>query len=158
MAEKITNMEEIERLYQDGTISRATYYRARKRGYVVLDYHKPHKSEEEVKFSPEIFWAEFMELRGEYLAIASNAIARYDVWGAVTPDELVDEGAIYLIDRGIMPRQGFAHFKSYVRSLIRGKGKKVPFSLNNNLSYTEVESEDEGGLTTYLHQHGHQIW
>ena len=157
MAEKITDAKEIERLYRDGTISRATYYRGKKRGFVVVDYHKPHKAENE-EFSPKKFWAEFLEVRGEYLLIAANAIKRYEVGDRVSPDELIDEGAIYLIERGIMPKNGYAHFKSYVRSLIRGKGKKVPFSLDSlTFNYTESESEDEGGFAAYLHQHGHQI-
>ena len=157
MARKVTDINEMKKLYQDGIISKATYYRGKKRGWVVVDYHKPH-SVEAVEFSPERFWAEFIELRGKYLAIAKNAINRYEVWDRVFPDELVDEGAIYLVERGIMPQQGFAHFKSYVRSLIRGKGKKVPYSLDNkHFSYTEVESEEEGAWTAYFNAHGHKI-
>jgi len=154
--EKIESMEEIERLYKEKKISRATYYRARKRGYVVVDYHKPHKVEK-VEFSPEKFWTEFLEVNEKYVAMAKNVIATYDAWGVTTPHELVDEGLLYLIDRGIMPKKGYAHFKSYVRSLLRGRGKKVPFSLKNDLSYTEVEDEHEGALTTYLRAHGRKI-
>ena len=41
--EKITDMERIEALYKERKISRSTFWRAKKRGYIVLYYHDTQK-------------------------------------------------------------------------------------------------------------------
>ena len=46
MREKITDLEKIEALYKEGKISRSTFWRAKKRGYIVLNYHTPSKMSE----------------------------------------------------------------------------------------------------------------
>ena len=37
--EKITDLKKIEELYKSGKISRSTFWRAKKRGYIVYHYH-----------------------------------------------------------------------------------------------------------------------
>jgi len=39
MRERIEDLEKIEELYKSGKISRSTWWRAKKRGYIVLNYH-----------------------------------------------------------------------------------------------------------------------
>jgi len=159
MAKKITNPEEIKALYKEGKISKATYYRGLKKGYVVLGYHVPHKKN---KLSPDEFWAEFLKHYNTYEGIAKKAISLYEAWGQTCPQELVNEGALYLLERGIHPADGWAEFKSYVRGLIRGRSKKAPFSIkekNNHLSYTEVETnKDEDTYVRYLQAHLRELW
>ena len=154
--EKIFDKEKMKTLYKEGRISKATYYRGLKKGYVVLDYHKPHKKQ---KINPDEFWVDFIKFYNKYEAIAKKAIASYELWGVTSPEELINEGAIYLLEKGISPSKGWAEFKSYVRSLLRGKGKKVPFSLKEkSLSYTERESNKDGDTyVRYLQQHLHLI-
>jgi len=43
MREKITDLKRIEVLYKEGKISRSTFWRAKKRGYIILNYHSPSK-------------------------------------------------------------------------------------------------------------------
>ena len=40
---KITDLDEIKKLYEDGEISRSTFWRARKRGYIIMNYHSKQK-------------------------------------------------------------------------------------------------------------------
>ena len=41
--EKITDMNKIAELFLEGKISRSTFWRARKRGYIILNYHSVQK-------------------------------------------------------------------------------------------------------------------
>jgi len=43
MREKITDLEKIKALYKEGKISHSTFWRAKKRGYIILNYHSPSK-------------------------------------------------------------------------------------------------------------------
>ena len=140
--EKIINKEKIKALYKEGKISKASYYRGLKRGYVILDYHKPHKKN---KIDPQEFWGEFMKFYEKFKAIAKKAIATYEAWDIIEPHDLVSEGALYLLDRGIHPAHGWAEFKTYIRGIIRGKSKNTPYNIKkSSLPYTEVETNKDG--------------
>ena len=41
--EKITDLKKIEELYKSGKISRSTFWRAKKRGYIIFHYHSKQK-------------------------------------------------------------------------------------------------------------------
>ena len=43
---KITDEKKIEALYREGKISKTTFWRAKKRGWIAIDYHKKNKLSE----------------------------------------------------------------------------------------------------------------
>ena len=53
--EKITDMERIKALYKEGKISRSTFWRARKRGYIILNYHSTQKLSDYVLSKQEMY-------------------------------------------------------------------------------------------------------
>lgn len=135
--QKITDMAKIKELYESGKISRATYFRGKKRGYICLDYNKPHKSGNK-NFRVEEFWDEWLDVMADY-----RKICHKQIFGSKKTffniDEALNEGALYLIERQIMPRDGFAHFRSYISSIVRGKSKAAIMTRSGATVYRYIE-------------------
>jgi hypothetical protein len=124
MATKITDKEKMLELYKKGLIHKSTYYRGLKRGYIIYKYKEPHNQggsidwlydEEKVKKITNDLKRIFYRLRDIYNAYHIEC------------DEMVQETLIYLYKRQ-EPIENFYRFlavaKSYMKTQIRGKGKK----------------------------------
>ncbi len=144
--EKITNIKEIEKLYKDGKISRTTYWRAKKRGYIWINFHSPQKLSDYVLSKQEQY-----DFYNYCAATARNFISEHQKWflDQQTFNTLAQDIAadlfLYVIERQpINLKQAKARIKSAKLALSqnpRWYGKYLDFPIRkksgqekNNLS------------------------
>jgi len=70
---KITDMNKILELYREGKISRSSYFRAKKRGWVYINYHAPQTRHEEHKYSAD----EILHIQNYLFKIAAKFFNAY---------------------------------------------------------------------------------
>lgn len=95
---KITNREEVEKLYREGKISSTTLWRFKKRGYIMLGWQKPHKQS---TLSVHEVWELVLSLQKAITAIAwyqAKAIIT-EYYTKETIDDIVQDTLIHLVER-----------------------------------------------------------
>lgn len=93
---KITNLKEIDKLYRAGKISRSTWWRGRKRGWIKYEYHKPHTQPR--KFSS----AELDRMYRYTYKVVAVLFNRFKKDSSAEPvlRDIVDDVFLHILERG----------------------------------------------------------
>jgi len=123
--EKITDFNKIETLYKEGKISRATYWRAQKRGWIYFNYHTPEDlggvkfDEETTKF----FYSICRQYAGEFYNLHKERILNTATEKSIIHD-LAGDVFTYVISKNPVDlKQACIIAKFQVRNFA-GRGKK----------------------------------
>lgn len=127
--EKITNMEEMEKLYIDGRISKTTLWRGKKRGWIKVDYHKPHHPEHQ---DTTVSWNDILDNYDNIRNIVANEIRLKGI-GFDMLDDITNDCLIYLYER-----QQSKYVLKVAKSFARNKTKLI-----RNRDFTEKRYEDK---------------
>jgi len=93
---KITDLNQIKALYKEGKISKASYYRGIKRGWVCVDYHKPHTQPKKLS-SAEL--DRMYRYVFKVVAILFN-IYKKDSSAEPILQDIIDDVYLYILERG----------------------------------------------------------
>ena len=93
---KITDINKIDELYRAGKISRSTWWRGRKRGWIKYEYHKPHTQPR--KFSS----AELHRMYRNTYKVVAILFNRFKKDSSAEPvlRDIVDDVFLYILERG----------------------------------------------------------
>ena len=120
MITRITNKNEMKYLYDKKLISKTTYYRGLKRGYVILNYHKIKNLRESI--NPNLFWQQYKQLEYSYREIIYKLLKELKIeMKEEKIIELMEEGIKYLFAKKIYPEDGKNYFRLYCRDILRNK-------------------------------------
>jgi len=124
MAIKITDKQKMFELYKKGKIHKSTYYRGIKRGYIIYKYKEPHNQGGSIEwfFDKDKVRKIQNDLRKIFYRLR-NIYSAYHI----ECNEMIQETLLYLYERQ-EPIENYNRFlsvaKSYMRTQMRGKGKK----------------------------------
>jgi len=121
MATRIEDRNEMLKLYKEGKIHKATYYRGLKRGYVIIDYHIPHSQSISSDWHKDPETCEI--IIGRLYKIASNVVKEMSkVYDATMVADLAHDTFLYLIERKQpFDQENLGKFFSVAKSYMRGE-------------------------------------
>lgn len=121
MAKKIMDKNEMLKLYKEGVIHKATYYRGLKRGYIVVDYHLPHTQSEKIEWHKDPEACEI--IIGSLYKIAYNVVQEWaKVFDYSMVADLAHDAFLYLIERKQpFDQKNIGRFFSVAKSHMRGQ-------------------------------------
>ena len=135
--EIIKDIEKMEQLFKEGKISKTSLWRGKKRGWVKVDYHKPHHPEHQ---DGVVTWGDLMDYYDPIRNIAAKGLKRKELYHRFDLiDDITHDCLIYLYER-----QQRYYILKVAKSFVQNKTKLLANREFKNKRYIDVMiSRDE---------------
>ena len=152
--EKITDLEKIKKLYKSGKISHTTFWRAKKRGYIILNYHSIQKLSNYELNKDEKFKL-YTYCRASAVDFVTKHIKKTLDYKEMTDliDDITHDIYLYILERNpINLKQAFKRVKYALlnlRQTPRWYGKYLSFPIRKTEGKEKVKELEELALNSF---------
>ena len=134
---RVSSIKEIDTLFKEGKISRTTYWRAKKRGWCEIDYHKrtiPKNADGSFLVDIEKLYS-FITIKAKQY-INAHIEPKYAPNTLSIVQDVVQEYMLYVVEKQLSVKQAFSFYKHFIPSVCqRNKMYKKYFIFADSLTH-----------------------